>query len=145
VRFLTDRAGVVAVEFALAAPLLILLLLGLVNVGTVYFHRLQLTAAVKAGADLALYTDGQALALARIEEEVLAVAPAAPGERALETALQCRCAGNVPSACGVICVDGLLAGGYVAIRLVDTVPFPIPVPYLGSSVPVTVDATVRVF
>ena len=46
--------GVAAVEFALIAPILLILILGLVDYGLAMFVKMELTGAVRAGAQLAL-------------------------------------------------------------------------------------------
>lgn len=67
--FSTDARGVAAVEFALAAPVVIMILVALVDLGSVLFIRFQLDSAVAAGANYALVngssvssTNGAALA-----------------------------------------------------------------------------------
>jgi Flp pilus assembly protein TadG len=45
-----DQDGVVAIEFALVAPLLLMLLFGMVQFGRAYNAKVELTAAVREGA-----------------------------------------------------------------------------------------------
>lgn len=52
--FARDRSGVAAVEFALIAPTIILVLVGLIDLGGMLFTRFQLDASVNAGANYAL-------------------------------------------------------------------------------------------
>lgn len=52
--FLGDRSGVAAVEFALIAPTLILVLVGLIDLGGMIYTRFQLDAALNAGANYAM-------------------------------------------------------------------------------------------
>lgn len=49
-RQLIDSAGVAAVEFALVAPVLILLLVGTVDIGTAYWEKTEIDNAAWAGA-----------------------------------------------------------------------------------------------
>ena len=58
--FLGDRSGVAAVEFALIAPTLILVLVGLIDVGGMIYTRFQLDAAVNAGANYAMVNGSSA-------------------------------------------------------------------------------------
>jgi Flp pilus assembly protein TadG len=67
--FASDARGVAAVEFALAAPVVIMIMVALVDLGSVLFIRFQLDSAVAAGANYALVngssvssTNGAALA-----------------------------------------------------------------------------------
>ncbi len=52
--FLGDRSGVAAVEFALIAPTLILVLVGLIDLGGMLYTRFQLDASLSAGANYAM-------------------------------------------------------------------------------------------
>jgi Flp pilus assembly protein TadG len=52
--FLGDRSGVAAVEFALIAPTLILVLVGLIDLGGMLYTRFQLDASLSAGANYAI-------------------------------------------------------------------------------------------
>lgn len=51
-RALGREDGLAAVELALALPFLALLLVGLVDIGTVVYQQMQLAAAARAGAEL---------------------------------------------------------------------------------------------
>ena len=68
-RFVGDRAGVAAVEFALVTPIFCLLLAGIVDLGGALYTKFKLDAAVTAGANFAQInagnvssTNGQTLA-----------------------------------------------------------------------------------
>ena len=67
--FLRDRSGVAAVEFALISPTVILVLVGLVDLGGMLYTRFQLDASLAAGGNYAMVnatsvnsTSGAALA-----------------------------------------------------------------------------------
>lgn len=51
--FLGDRSGVAAVEFALISPTIILVLVGLIDLGGMLYTRFQLDAALNAAANYA--------------------------------------------------------------------------------------------
>lgn len=51
---LTDVAGTSVVEFALIAPVIVLLLLGTVDIGTAIYDRFALNAAVSAAEQFAI-------------------------------------------------------------------------------------------
>ncbi len=52
--FLGDRSGVAAVEFALISPTIILVLVGLIDLGGILYTRFQLDASLSAGANYAM-------------------------------------------------------------------------------------------
>ena len=52
--FLRDRSGVAAVEVALISPTIILILVGLVDLGGMLYTRFQLDASLTAGANYAM-------------------------------------------------------------------------------------------
>ena len=52
--FARDTAGVSAVEFALVAPVFLLMTAGLIDLGSMLFTRFQLNSALSAGANYAL-------------------------------------------------------------------------------------------
>ena len=53
-RFLRDRSGVAAVEFALISPTIILILVGLIDLGGLLYTRFQLNASLSAAANCAM-------------------------------------------------------------------------------------------
>ncbi len=52
--FLRDRSGVAAVEFALISPTVILILVGLIDLGGLLYTRFQLNASLSAAANYAM-------------------------------------------------------------------------------------------
>ena len=52
--FLGDRSGVAAVEFALISPTVILILVGLIDLGGLLYTRFQLNASLSAAANYAM-------------------------------------------------------------------------------------------
>ncbi|KQR69099.1 TadE/TadG family type IV pilus assembly protein [Rhizobium sp. Leaf341] len=62
-RLVRDSSGVAAVEFALVAPVFLLLMVGLVDLGLAYHAKLKVNAAISAASYYAFQT-GQALTAA---------------------------------------------------------------------------------
>jgi Flp pilus assembly protein TadG len=78
-RLTRDDRGTTAVELALIAPLLVLLLLGMVHFASVEVHRMQMTNAVRAGLQYASVRKplfGKDPDLTLISKAVEAAAPA---------------------------------------------------------------------
>lgn len=64
-RFGGDESGIAAVEFAIVAPVLVFMLLGMMDIGFAVSKRMALDSAVRAGAE--------AVVLMRTREEVAAI------------------------------------------------------------------------
>lgn len=58
--FARDRSGVAAVEFALISPTIILILVGLIDLGGVLYTRFQLDASLSAGTNYAMVNGASA-------------------------------------------------------------------------------------
>ncbi len=58
-RFRSDRRGIAAVEFGLAAPIVIMLLLGLIEMGRIVYTQTALSFAAQEGTRFAIVRDGQ--------------------------------------------------------------------------------------
>jgi Flp pilus assembly pilin Flp len=98
---LRGRRGTAAVEFALALPLLTLVLLGVLDLGRAAEQTIRLEAAARAGAQYALSfpEDG-----AGIAQRVRAALPAEWSDIALVApAMACECPGAGPASCGGPC------------------------------------------
>ena len=67
---LRSERGQTAVEFALVAPLLIVLLLGVIQVGLAFNHYVTLTDAARAGARKAVVARFSSMSTADIEQAV---------------------------------------------------------------------------
>jgi Flp pilus assembly protein TadG len=69
-----SEEGQTAVEFALVAPLLIVMLLGILQIGITFNHYLTVTDAARAGARRAIVARVQGLTPADVEASVRAAA-----------------------------------------------------------------------
>jgi Flp pilus assembly pilin Flp len=100
-RFLKDKSGVAAIEFAFLGPLLVILLLGVFDVGTMVYERTDLHSAARSGAQYFM-AGGTDLAVAK------SIVEASWTDRFQNSSLIvekcCKCAGiDVP--CGELCPD----------------------------------------
>jgi Flp pilus assembly protein TadG len=108
--------GAAAIEFALVVPVMLLLLLGLIEMGIVFMHQVQVETAAQAG-------------IARAEQDgfdIPAINTAVTTSTAL-TAIQpipaptqsCGCISGttiVAASCGSTCTGGITAGTYVTVN-----------------------------
>ncbi|TCS64019.1 TadE/TadG family type IV pilus assembly protein [Varunaivibrio sulfuroxidans] len=60
-----DTAGVSAIEFALIAPVLMILMLGMFDYAVLIFHKMELVGAVRSGAQYALIDSSATTAIAQ--------------------------------------------------------------------------------
>ncbi len=138
-------AGVSAVEFALTAPIVALVVVQLVDIGLAAYRQQQVQNAAQAGAR---YADMHGWNSTAIADAVAAatglatiVATPAPSE-------SCGCpgtAGVVTSACGTICADGSAAGTYVTVSAQASYSPITRYSVLGSPVTLTAQSVVRIW
>ena len=98
-RFIIHRGGVSAVEFALVAPLLILMLAGIVTGWTYATQMMQMRSAIKTGANYVLQGGAD---LATAKSAVLTSWINKPEDANVQVVRQCSCAGTV-STCTTVC------------------------------------------
>lgn len=139
-RFLSvvrDRRGSSAVELALTAPILLLLVFAGIDYGGALVEDIKLTGAARAGAQVALldparWQDSAVLERAALEEYM--------GHRLSDTEMQsvplsatstafCACTGGAAVACGSTCTGGTLPGQFVRLSLNRDVNLTMPYPW----------------
>ena len=112
--------GAAAIEFALVVPVLLILLLGLIEMGVVFMHQVQVETAAQAG-------------IARAEQDgfdIPSIQTAVTTSTAL-TAIQalpaptqsCGCVSGttiVAASCDSACTGGVTAGTYVTVNTQTT-------------------------
>jgi hypothetical protein len=132
------NAGTAAIEFALFVPLLLILLMGVVEVGLAVHQAMQVSNSAEAGM---LYAAKNGFDPAGIAAAV-ANATGTQGIAAVPAPAQfcgCPTAGGVsPVECGATCADGSLSGAY--IRISATLNHQTILPYPGLPLPNTLTA-----
>jgi uncharacterized membrane protein len=146
-RFPSDpaRNGTAAIEFALLAPLLLILLTGIVEIGMAVFQDIQVQAAAEAGALYAAKygsNDLTAIALAVTNATGTSGITAAPAPQVF---CGCPTASGITSQgadCSTVCPDAKPPGKYVTISATITrtelltpyISLGLPATFTGSSV-----------
>jgi TadE-like protein len=138
--------GVTAVEFALAAPILLGLLTPVADLGLAYSQQIQVQQAAQAGAQYASLHPWNSNSAAAITNAVTSatrlgalIADPAPSQT-------CGCPnGSTVGAatCGSLCADGGQAGYYVVVHARLAYSPILPYSLLGNSAVLTAQATVR--
>jgi Flp pilus assembly protein TadG len=138
-----ERKGAAAIEFALVAPMLLILLGGVIEIGLGMFQAVQLQDAAEAGALFATKHGWDAAGISA----AVANATNLDGVTATPAPLQfCGCpssSGIAPSNCSTACANGNLASRYVTTGA--SAPRLSILPYMGLSLPstLTFQSTIR--
>lgn len=99
-RFMFHCGGVSAVEFALAAPILLLMLSGIVTGWTYATQLMQMRSAIKTGSNYILQGGAD---LTAAKSAVLLSWANKPGDAVVEAVRQCTC-GGAANSCSAVCV-----------------------------------------
>jgi Flp pilus assembly protein TadG len=139
-RFIIHNGGVSAIEFAFAAPMLVLLLVGIVTGWTYSMQLMEMRTAVKTGANYVLQggTD-----LAAVESAVLMSWTNQPDDATVDAVRECYCAGAV-HACSTVCPDTSIPNMSVIITATGSVDTPLLTLFATDKVPTTREEIIRV-
>ncbi len=139
-RFIIHSGGVSAVEFAFAAPILILLLAGIVTGWTYSMQLMEIRTAVKTGANYVLQggTD-----LDAVKNAVLMSWTNPPDNAAVDAVRECYCAGAV-HACSTVCSDGAIPNMSFIITATGSVDMPLQNLFTTANVQTSREEVIRV-
>lgn len=111
-RFTRDRRGASAVEFALIAPVLAAILLGIAEYGHIAYQRTDMHGALRSGGQYVL-NGGRDLTVAR--EVVIRSWSSMPEDAVVEASRFCLC-GDDPHACNSPCFDSSVPEAYINLH-----------------------------
>lgn len=138
-----DRRGTAAMEFALALPVLLVLIVGTAEIGFAVYEAMQVYNSVEAGA---LYAAKNGYDVTGISNAVVN-ATSTTGITAAPAPTQfcgCPSAGGVVTAtCGATCTGGGTAGTYVRISAAYTHQTILSYPTFGLPTTLTAQSIVR--
>lgn len=132
--------GVGAIELALAAPVVALVLVGALDFGRMAMERSAVGAAARAGALFAAMNDGSSRDA--IEAAALAGAGNVGGVRAVEGRYFCICPSMGEFICGLVCPEGTKPTKFGEVTVSTSVRTLLPYPGVASPLPIA--RTVRV-
>jgi Flp pilus assembly protein TadG len=137
--FLRDAKGASAVELALVTPMLLILLLGLFEFGMAVNEKSKVTAAARAGAQLALTgtTD-----TATITNAVTAATGLTPADLTVNISTFCECQDGTSVQCNGTCPVGTVRT-FVTVDVSKPYEINMNVPYIDSTITLSGSATVR--
>ena len=117
-RFARDRKGVSAVEFALVAPVLMIALLGVVDIGNIVYQRADMESALRAGVQYFMNGGDD---LSKAEQVVNVSWTTKPDSVSFAAERFCMC-GGVEHACNELCDDDTYPQSFNRLRAVATFP-----------------------
>ncbi len=138
-----DDAGNPAIELALLAPPLILLMIGIADYGAAVYRKMQVQHAAQAGAEYAIKNGFSATP---ISNAVTGATTYASISATPAPAQSCGCAAGTTitaATCGSTCAGGVTAGTYVTVSAQATYSTLIPYPGIANSFTLSAAATVR--
>lgn len=115
-----DRRGASAVEFALIAPILLVMLAGLIDGSQYIVQSMQVRAAAQAGADFAQGHGFDAAAITAAVQGATSLPTTGANALAVSTpvqASQCLDKGKLVAAAGANCPAGGPAGSFVSVAV----------------------------
>ena len=136
-QFAAECRGAVAIEFAAAAPILLLVLSGAVDLGMALHQSSTLGNAARQGAQYALRYPTDAAGIKDVVEKSVTYDPST---LTIESKLACECADKTAIACTDSC-SGTAPQAYISVSISKTYSSPLPTAVLlgitavhGSSV-----------
>lgn len=143
-RLWRSTGGMSSVEMAFIAPLLVLLVIGLVDYGAVINRKMQLANAVRAGAQYALVRKPVQDDTTQIENAVLNTAPPdGAGTQEVDARVFCECADGTEIVCSNVCADGSDRAAYVEVWIQEDFETIFSYPVFSNPIRLRNEATVR--
>jgi Flp pilus assembly protein TadG len=139
-----DAGGVAAIELAIMAPALVLMMICTVDLGMGIYRNMQVQNAAQAGAQYAMAHIFDANQIASVVSNTTGLS----GISATPPPVQyCGCAtgaGVANVACGSSCPAGAVYGNYVQVSTQGTYNTILPYPLIANSFKLTAQSNVRV-
>ena len=143
-RLVRQAGGNAAIEMALIAPVLVLLLVGIADFGMAVYRKMQVQHAAQAGAEYAMVHGFSSAAITNS----IAAATAMTGITASPAPAQsCGCVSGTTvttATCGTNCATGAAAGTYVTVSTQGSYTTIIPYPGIPNSFAFTSASVVRI-
>ncbi len=139
IEFLRNCKAVAAIEFALALPVLVVLFIGMINMGMVISTKMELTSIVSVGM---LYSLGNSSDPVQIQTAMNSASNLSP--ITISVTQFCQCLNGSAPGCGNVCSDLKVAAKYDKVTASTQVPLVIPYFLFQNPFPITVEGTIRV-
>ena len=140
---LDAREGNAVVEFSIAAPVLTVILVPLIDIGMAVYQKMQVQDAAQAGAQYAMAHGWNSSSIQNAVTSATALAVSATP--APSKTCGCPDGSSVSAAtCGSTCSDGKTAGVYVTVGAQVTYTPLLPYPTMGNSLTLSAQTTARI-
>jgi Flp pilus assembly protein TadG len=116
-KFRRDDSGVSAVEFALVAPVLLICLVGIYDVGTMVYKRTDMHSALRSGTQYFMNGGDD---LTKAEQIVAQAWTTKPDDVSIVGERYCQC-GEEIHACTTLCDDDSYPAAYKRLRAMATI------------------------
>lgn len=135
-----SRHGATAVEFALLLPVLLIIAMALIDLGTVIFNKMELMSAVRTGAQVALMDSSNTSLIIQSVTSSTNLSPT------VTTSAFCECSDGTQISCSNTCADPLVNRTYMTITATETfIPItPRLIPGFPDSFDLSEQVTVRI-
>ena len=148
--FALCRRGSVTVEGAFVATILGVMLLGVIDFGLAFRRQSELANAVRAGTQYAMVRRPQQGDVDPIRDAVYQTAPFAEGTVGTSLAVEfyCECPDGSPSQCSAaggvaLCSGGVERHAFLRVQLSESYDLMLVYPGVGTDIPLSAEATVR--
>lgn len=134
-RFWRREDGVAAIEFALIAPIVLILFVGMVNVGFRLYEESRLNQATRETAEAAMFTRNLTSLQAVLDNQLASLGRSVGGEPFTGTVtLACECVDPAqPTQCAGTCAGSSLPSG-ISVRIEASLLYRPLFPLLGRTV-----------
>lgn len=140
-RLAADRDGAVAVEFGLIAPLVFILLVGVIDLGRAFYDEMALLTAARGAVQYARQYPADVAKITRVALD----GGGLPSSATVDTPQQfCECPDSGRIACGSQCPSGVPFNVYVSVTVRQDFQTLAPYPGLPSPLPLAGTAVMRV-
>lgn len=146
-RLIRAAEGTSAVEFALATPIVLALLVPVADLGMAFSQQIKVQQSAQAGAQYAAIHPWNSSSATAIANAVTAASSLTSLTASPAPSQTCGCpTGSAVTSvkCGTTCSDGQSAGYYVVVNAQAPYVPQLPYSLLGSSVTLTAQSTVRI-
>jgi Flp pilus assembly protein TadG len=131
------------IEFSIAAPVLAIIFVPLIDIGMAVYQQMQVQDAAQAGAQYAMAHGWNSSAIQSAVTNATALSVSA--SPAPSKTCGCPNSSSVSTAtCGSTCSDGQAAGTYVTVGAQVTYTPLLPYPTMGNSVTLSAQTTARI-